>query len=192
MVTIFLREKNVNNILKTSFVLLPLFLLGISERICAQEPFPDYHLELKEIMIDSNEQSRVRILKKIISDFDWIDHLKDSVFVGNSLKYKCNILKLNSALKRIDFDFLKKQTIKNELIIWDKSKLGRTFKVYEEPTKKHLTHQYSIPLVQNNTAIIRIKSFQYKLEVSDYIFIFEKIDDSWEEICIIVISEVFI
>jgi hypothetical protein len=125
-------------------------------------------------------------------DFDWIDKIKDSVFVEKSLKYKCNMLKINSVLKEIDFNLLKKQTSKNKLTIWDKSKLGKTFKVFAKPTRKHLTHQYSIPLVQNNAAIIRIKSFQYNLEVSDYIFILEKTDEIWEEICIIVLSEVFV
>jgi hypothetical protein len=102
------------------------------------------------------------------------------------------MLKINSVLKEIDFNLLKKQTSKNKLTIWDKSKLGKTFKVFAKPTRKHLTHQYSIPLVQNNAAIIRIKSFQYNLEVSDYIFILEKTDEIWEEICIIVLSEVFV
>lgn len=185
------KEKNVIN-MKTSFVLLFLFLLSISGKLYAQEAYIDYHLLIKEIVIDANEKSRIKILNKIMLDFDWIDKIKDSVFVENSLKYKCNMLKLNSALKGIDFDLLKKQTFNNELIIWDKSKLRETFKVYEKPTKKNLTHQYSFPLVQNNAAIIRIKSFQYNLEVSDYIFILEKTDDIWEEVCIIVLSEVFI
>lgn len=185
------KEKNVIN-MKTSFVLLFLFLLSISGKLYAQEAYIDYHLLIKEIVIDANEKSRIKILNKIMLDFDWIDKIKDSVFVEKSLKYKCNMLKINSVLKEIDFDLLKKQTSKNKLTIWDKSKLGKTFKVFAKPTNKHLTHQYSIPLVQNNAAIIRIKSFQYNLEVSDYIFILEKTDDIWEEVCIIVLSEVFI
>jgi hypothetical protein len=185
------KEKNVIN-MKTSFALLFLFLLSISGKLYAQEAYIDYHLLIKEIVIDVNEKSRIKILNKIMLDFDWIDKIKDSVFVEKSLKYKCNMLKINSVLKEIDFNLLKKQTSKNKLTIWDKSKLGKTFKVFAKPTRKHLTHQYSIPLVQNNAAIIRIKSFQYNLEVSDYIFILEKTDEIWEEICIIVLSEVFV
>jgi hypothetical protein len=186
------KEKNVIETSKISFIFIFLFLLSLLGKLNAQEPFPDHHLLLNEIVDDDNEKSRIKILDKIILNFDWVNNLKDPLFIENSFKYKCNMSELNSVLNRINFDLIENQTEINDLNKWDKKKLGKNFKFYSKPSKKNLTHQYSIPIVQNKVAFIRIKSFQYNLEVSDYIFILEKSEERWEEICILVLFEVFI
>ncbi len=150
-----------------------------------------YHSILNEIL-EFNDKGRIVLLQEVDLSTAWIDYLEDTAFIHNGLRHVFTNESVEGLIAQIDLPQAKELIRGIKKFTWDRKKLNHTYKVREKVSDKGLTYKYSIPIIDNDICLLRVKSFDSVNNIGDYIYIMKKNgSNKWPTACVLIIHEMF-
>jgi hypothetical protein len=179
------------NVIKALNILIILTIFS-SISVSLGQSLNDHHSNLNKL-IESEKKEKIKLLDEVDLSINWMDKLEDSLFINYSFRYNCKSESVDNLIKKLDIKKARLLIKNTPEFTWEKRKLSSEFKLRKVVSKKGLTYQYSLPIIEKDVAALRIRSFDsYNTNIGDYIYLMEwGINNSWQTICILVIQETF-
>lgn len=158
---------------------------GFSQNINA------YHSIINEFL-EFNDKGKIELLQEVDLSTAWIDYLEDTAFIHNAFRHVFTNESIEGLIAQINLSEAKELIKNTTKFTWERKKLNHTYKLRKKKSDKGLTYKYSIPIVDREICILRVKSFDSVSNIGDYIYIMNKNEkNQWITACIFIIHEMF-